>query len=218
MSWPSPKAATNTIQLTVKDFTTGLKIPNVNVAVCSPIDLDCSQSYAQGETNENGQATLQFPRVLNFTQQLGLDGYLQLTSPTLAASRYYWGFPLVEAQVALYTEAFTLDELQQFFLAAHVTQNPMRGSLATVVEDCLQNPAPGVQVTLSNRDMLTQELGFTGSPETETDQFGIAIFTNVPAGPLVLTATPLATGKVSSTVSVNVVAGGQIVAVMWPTP
>jgi hypothetical protein len=218
VSWSPPKAAMTTFGFTVKDFTTGLPVSGVDVAVCGGIDVNCSKPYASQQTNTTGQVQLTFQNVLGSNSSFGLNGYLQISSPSIAPYIYYWGFPLSEMQLNLYTEVFTASELQQALSNVKVTQDVTRGYVTAIVFDCLVNAAPGVVVKLSSADALTQEFSSTGVAETATDTVGQAIFTNVPVGPMTLTASPPGLGKPSSTVTANVRVGTITQVLMVPTP
>ena len=216
VSWRSPKTATVALNFTVKDFTSGKAVPGVDVAVCGEHDLNCTQPYTQLPTNGTGQVTLPFQNVLNSASQFGLNGHLQLTSPSIVTYLFYWGFPLVEAQLTLYANVVTPAEFQVETKSTGVTPDLTRGTVSPIVYDCLGHPSPGAQVTLSTT--FTNEFNTSGVAATVTGQDGIVIFDNVPAGPVDLTAVPPAIGMPSSKVSVNVQAGAVTELLMWPTP
>ena len=218
VSWSPPNATNVMFDLTVKDVGTGSAASGVDVAVCGPEDLNCTQPYASGQTNTTGQVLLTFQNVLSPTDKTGLNGYLQLTSPSLAPFNVYWGSPLSEAHFTTYAEVSTVAEIQQFFAGLNVKQDPGHGNLVATVVDCILQPAPGVQVTLSSADTLTQEFNLTGSAVTETDGSGTVVFTNVPPGLVTVTATPSTTGKASSKSSVYVKTGVWTALTMFPTP
>ena len=100
----------------------------------------------------------------------------------------------------------------------HVTPVPSRGTVAAVAWDCLENVAPRVQITLNTADEQTQSKDETGAQATVTGTGGVLYFYNVPAGPVNVTATPMALGKASSQVTASVRAGAVTTAYLAPTP
>ena len=94
----------------------------------------------------------------------------------------------------------------------------MRGALTVATYDCQQATAPGVQVTLSTADVNTLGFDTKFNRTSATDASGLIIFTNVPAGPVKITATPPGLGKAASVVSATVHAQASTVVLAFPTP
>jgi hypothetical protein len=150
---------------------------------------------------------------------LGLNGFLRTTAAGFVPLDFYWGFPLVEAQLPnLSGSVLAPSELQDQWSALGVTADPTRGTVVVSVGDCRIQAAPGVKITLSNADMLTQGFSTTGATTSTTGQSGALVFANVPAVNTTITATPLALGKPSSQVTVTVHPGTMTEALMYPTP
>ena len=219
VSWPFPTGSMATIYFGVADFSTNMPVSGVTVSVCDPKDYGCKASYTQETTNDAGIVSLEFANVLNLGTS-GLNGYLQLESPDIRTTLWYWGFPLAGDAPGLFTGTFvsTPAEFQENNAIANVTPDPSRGTVAAIAFDCVGYLAPGVQVTLTGADALTQAFDTTGKAATATDQSGTLFFTNVPAGEVVLTAIPPAIGRPSSTVSATVRAGTTTTVFAWPSP
>jgi hypothetical protein len=149
---------------------------------------------------------------------LGLNAFLQLTSPTIVPTLFYWGFPLSEAAVAFTghfydIRIFTPAELQASLTATRITQDPSRGMIGVGISDCLGSTAAGVQMTFDVSDPLIQT--YYGAT---TEMAGVFAMFDVPPGYVNLTATPPALTTPSSHVSVLVRAGTLTEVYMAPTP
>jgi hypothetical protein len=218
VSWPAPNASTATLHYTVNDFVTKAHVSMATVKVCQPYDPGCSPPLDMGTTDMNGQVSLTVPNAPDSSEH-GLNSFVQISSPTLTTSYAYWGFPLVAASFSGVVVAATPAEVQELWTLVGIDGDSTRGTLIVQVEDCRYQAAPGVQVTLTPADPLTQEFSTTAMPTTATDPAGLVVFTNVPAGPTQVTATPLALhGKSSGQVSINIQPGTTTLAVVPPTP
>jgi hypothetical protein len=218
VNWPPPKAPDCTIDTQVEDYRTHAPITEATVQACSPTDTDCSQPLQQATTDAKGRASLTVQNPPD-TGYHGLNGFVRVTSPTIVTVDEYWGFPLVESQFPyLGISTFNPAELQEIWSDLGVTPDPARGTLIVLAYDCRLISSPGLQITLDPADMLTQGFSTTGVATTTTDQTGIIFFSNVLAGPIQLTATPMAVGKTSSQVTVHVVPGIVTLVLVWPTP
>jgi hypothetical protein len=200
-------------------------IPGLDVSVCSLLDPDCARPLASGRTDATGTAVMRLQNAPD-AFGLGLNGYFEVTSPDMSyvPNIVYWGYPLSEANAPSPAGGgpnwnVTPAEYQGLAAFLGVTLDPKRGTIVAVVVDCLLDNAPGVQVSLDVRDQAIGEFyGFNNPKATATDQTGLAIFTNVPAGTVHLTATPLAIRKPSSHVAVQVRAGWITGPTLLPTP
>jgi hypothetical protein len=221
VSWAAPKSATATWHFWVKDYVTGMPAVGAAVSLCNSTDIDCAAALATGTTDTAGSVSLTFKNVSNGAGaiELGLNGFMRITSPSLFPVYYYWGFPLSEAQIYSYWQVVTPAELKPLFAATNVTPDPNRGTVEVVVYDCKAAfAAAGVEVTLSSADTQTKSFNTTGVATSVTDTTGILAFDNVPTGDFELTATPLAIGKPASKVSANVRAGAITGVLVDPTP
>jgi len=221
VTWPPPNASTSTMHWQVEDYPGGAApVGGVTVQVCSPDEPTCSASteVTHGTTDPSGRVSLTVPNMPD-PLNLGLNGFVRVSSPNIVTTDQYWGFPLVEAQLVFdLSEVVTPTEFQAFWEAAKVTTDPSLGFVSVLVFDCRFQPAPGVNIILSSSNMQTQGVSTTFMPTSTTDQTGLVLFANVPTGPLTLTATPDALGRPSSQVNIIVQAGIITTVQMFPTP
>ncbi len=219
--WPQLTAASTpyAMHFWVSDYASGAADGNADVAVCPFIDDLCTAPYTTGTTDPSGGVTLQFPNVMAAGQTgHGLESYLKISGPNLVPYYYYWGFPLSLTQVYLYTYEENPAELQGLYAEVNVTPDPMRGALTVATYDCQNSTAPGVEVTLSTADANTLGFDTKYNRTTATDASGYIIFTNVPAGPVKITATPPGLGKAASVVNATIHAQASTVVLAFPTP
>ncbi len=221
VNWPSPKASTCTVGYTVTNVAGNAPVSGAPVEVCAPTDFaDCGAPLGSGTTDQNGSVALTVANKPDGAEH-GLNGFMHITSPDFVTANNYWGFPLVEASFpVLAGGVITPVDLQVAYAeSVGAAPDPTLGTLFIAVLDCRFQSAPEVQVTLSPPGARTQ--GFsptTFTPATTTDSSGIIVFGYVPAGFTTITATPLALGRPSSQVTVNVVAGTTSLVEMPPTP
>jgi hypothetical protein len=221
VTWPPPNASTSTMHWQVEDYPGGAApVGGVTVQVCSPDEPTCSASteVTHGTTDPSGRVSLTVPNMPD-PLNLGLNGFVRVSSPNIVTTDQYWGFPLVEAQLVFdLSEVVTPTELQAFWETANVTTDPSLGAVSVVAVDCRFQAASGVNIKLSSTNIQTKGVSTTFMPTSTTDQTGLVLFANVPTGPLTLTATPNALGRPSSQVNVIVQAGIVTVVQMFPTP
>jgi hypothetical protein len=157
----------------------------------------------------------------------GPTGYLQFLGPSLSLVPYYyyWGFPLSQSQVYGARGLFTTTDLEGVYQATGVTQQPSLGVVIVSVFDCQSQYASGVVVTLDSTDVdagaipsCWGEGAVMSQMTTTTDYTGAIGCENVPTGAIQLTATPIALGKPSSTVTAYVRAGAVTGVLLYPTP
>jgi hypothetical protein len=100
--------------------------------------------------------------------------------------------------------------------------NPMLGSVLVQAYDCYWNPAPGVKFAITPMGPNTKILYFgtdaIDPTADSTNTNGQAIIINVPTQQIELTATPEATGQVSSSVLFVAQPGGATYVLAPPTP
>jgi hypothetical protein len=227
VAWPPAKALTRALTVHLDPEDAGL-----TVKLCDGLDVNCANPVGDqiGTTDATGSVTLidSSPTTSN-GQNYGLDGYLDLAPPATSPQEIlptlvYWNFPLSEPDADLVTKipVFMPGELDAISNAAGVTRDPSLGIIGLVALDCLGVMAPGVTFALTSGGgadtkivyILTQGADQLGP----TDDNGAALFVNVPAGPVTVTATPIALGRVSSRASVFVRAGEITEVNMSPTP
>ena len=154
----------------------------------------------------------------------GPTGYLQLLGPSpYYPYYYYWGYPLSQPQVYGAGGQFTTTYVEGLLQMVGVTQQPSLGILVVSVFDCQGQYAPGVVVTLDAMDAgaihsCTGENLSSAQMSTTTDNTGSIFCVNVPTGSIQLTATPIALGKPSSTVTAYVLGSAVTRVLLYPTP
>ncbi len=98
VTWPSPNSTNYSFGYTVTDFVTSQPVAGALVQVCSASDENCSQPLTHETTDADGRVSLTFQNIRD-TSGLGLNGFLRTTAADIVPLDYYWGFPLVEAQL-----------------------------------------------------------------------------------------------------------------------
>ncbi len=240
--WPHAKATTITINDTIRDFSTGLPAPGLDV--CWSYDPttcgDPGVVFAAARTNDAGYstATLQLPSISSLGGiEPSFQGWCRMSSPETVTVWALMGFPQTERTWTVspsYAQlSSTSDEFEALLAATGMTPDPSRAVISTRVYDCLGNPAPNVQVSIDPLvvDSRTAVIyGGSAGPLSlgdaglaATDSTGIAYFVNVlapDAGKLIVpaTATPLGLGVVSSRELPFVQAGVNTQVEMPPTP
>jgi hypothetical protein len=225
--WPDTDVQDITLALEATEYVGMGPVADLNVSVCGT-DPTCAIPLGDGgSTGTDGTAVLTFVGPAAGDQ--GLNGFLEVTSPAMAyvPTLVYWGFPLSEASVTIAWQFATSAQAQALLSPVGVTQDSSRGQIVAYLGDCLFNPSPGVQVStdISDPEMKVQEFYGVDMPAlTATDNTSLVFIVNVPVGAdsganlVHLTATPLATGKPSSKVTVQVRAGWATGVYMYPTP
>ena len=221
VNWPQLRSVSTpyTMNLFVRDYSSSSPEPGATVEVCGDTDIDCTMSYAHGTTDPNGEISLPFQNVPAASAVAhGLEGYLKISRADLETSYTYWGFPLSGSAEYTLAEVTTLSELAALYRSIKVTPDPTRGSVTVATYDCQYGPALGVQVTLDTADSDTRSFSTTGATTTATDSSDLIIFTNVPAGPVQVTATPPGLNRASSHVSATVRSQAITIVIAYPTP
>jgi hypothetical protein len=232
VSWPSPQSPDATYHFWVRDLEKSYPISGVTASVCNSPPSDdpetpCAGALVTGMTNDAGFVELgPFP-IGGSGNAPGLNSYLQFLGPSLSLIPYYyyWGFPLSQPQVYGTGGLFTTTDAEGVYQGTGVTQHPNLGVVIVSVFDCQSQYAPGVVVTLDSTDVDAGAIpscwgeGFvTSQMTTTTDYTGAIGCENVPTGAIQLTATPIALGKPSSTVTAYVRAGAVTGVLLYPTP
>jgi hypothetical protein len=233
VSWPRAADASTTMTTFVGVGTTKAPVAGADVSVsqyCGPSEAGTSL-LAGGQTGDAGTVT--FPVSLQGYGpggENGLDGCMAVSAAGHWPTLWYWGFPLTEPSVqwlaastpttGLFVPVITATDAAALYAAAGIAMDPDRGIVGVTLFDCDRSPAPGVKVHISSNDPDIQVLYGNGLSTTAgmSDTSGSAFLVGVPAGTWSLTATPVATGKVASTLTVNVQASAYTEALMFPTP
>jgi len=216
----SPPALTPGIALTVNvtAFGNGTPVPDVTTTLCKD---PCAAPFATGITDSDGGVTLQ----VDGSTGNWRNGYLSLSTPDASAGilpeRAYWSFVLTQPQATLSVPTVTQFLAGMEALNLGVTWDQQLGLVLVQAYDCYGNPAPGVQFAITPAGQSQVFYFGTDSVNTMADSTntnGQAVFINVPTQQIVLTATPEATGQVSSTVGFVAQAGGVTYVLAPPTP
>ena len=220
VSWPSPRSTTATIHFELRDYKSGVSIPGASVSACDAVDIDCADPLGRGTSDPTGVASMLVTNAANTAGQLnlGVTGYLKVTSPDYGPYYEFWGFPLSESDLYIYGELSTPASQQQITAAVGVALEPSRGIVSVAVYDCAENPAAGVDVSLSSADSSTRSFSPASAETATTDDTAILIFLNVPVGHVQITAKPKALPGPSSVIGANVWAGAITQVFVLPSP
>jgi hypothetical protein len=119
-----------------------------------------------------------------------VDGYLQISNTGYITTYAYPPAPLA----ANATESgilVTTSEFANLSTVANVTQDPSKGFIAVVVEDCAGAPIAGATISTNPAagTIRYNSGGFPSSSATSTAADGIAYAFNVTAGDVIVSAT-----------------------------
>jgi hypothetical protein len=196
VSWPAPAPST-TIHFWASDLFSSVAIGGMQISVCGLADFDCTTPTSMGTTNDAGEVSLVVP-------QSASGGHLAMTAPPYYSNPNYWSFPLSEAQWFTW-EGFSTPAEGAQFSTGLPTPDPARGYVDAWVFDCLGDPAPGVKVSISTADSETIAGTFSqasvSASNAVTDSRALVGFRNVPLGLTIVTAEPLAIGRISGQVA-----------------
>jgi hypothetical protein len=183
----------DTVALTVdfKDGVSQLPFAGLDVSVCHVMDVQCENPIApSARSNKAGRVEFTLERHEGTTLGLGIDGYVQVTSPDIYPYLSYWGFPLTESRYGFWASAFTVEEFDNLVAAyPELSPRPTLGSLVVSILDCDGISGQRVEVTLEPDPGIAPVYGFTPK-QGETDHLGWAYFANVPQGFVSAIATP----------------------------
>ncbi len=218
--WPVPASTTTTIVLErVHDGSTMDAIEGATVSACPVGDTVCAAPLDTQPTDASGRVTLHVPTAQGTVN----NPQGTVLSLRTTASGYVPAYAYIAAPLSEGTLTVAPADSPYLLTPSEFGAFPQIDVFAVVL-DCLESTAPGVKVTTDNPALAaptyyTSALSIRGTPgEQATDASGIALFGSVPEGPLVLTATPVAVGKPSGTVSVYVHAGAITEVALFPTP
>jgi hypothetical protein len=231
--WPPVEHETRTLTFHLADYFFGTAETGVTVAMCEADDVPCATPVS-GPVMVDSMGYAMLVDATPNAQHLGLDGYLQISRSDLLPTLFYWGFPLV-AKDGLFSDpisVFSVADWAQLWNGV-ATPDPTLGAIGMIALDCFGQPAPGITFSLSNADAGAPTLSnadagapalyymsgqsLVSQPNAITDVSGIALFIDVPPGPLDVLATPAAVGAASSRVHVHAVAGALTEVVLEPT-
>jgi hypothetical protein len=237
IGYPTSKSPTASWTNWVYDEGTQAGVPGANVSICSncPCPTASFPLLAQGQTGADGFFSLQIPQVLSPNGQ-SQPLCVETTASGYATTFLYTGFPFSEPTssikdslgpyVSLGLVLFAASNVQQDTTALGGTYDPMRGTIAAGIFDCLTNPADGVYVSIDKSDPLIVlaapvDAGADAGLTTLSGGFntdGHAVFFNVAPGSYTLTATPKGLSQPIDQITVNVASGTVTQVGVFPAP
>jgi hypothetical protein len=206
------------ITLQAAAFMKGEVLPPVTINACDQSDMTCEQAITTATTDASGAATLVVPS--------GFQGYLDATALDRMESLVYLSSPVVnDTTVPLMVGAYT--DYTAAVMAVTGNPLPQDGAIWVNTEDCLGQPAAGVELSL-NQDFTTgtDPFYFLGGsavsasaltpPATSSDAIGG--FADVMPGLPTLSATQASNGQLYA--QFNAYVRKQSLTVIWlqPTP
>jgi hypothetical protein len=211
-----------TVQLVDYNFMMGGAESGVTVSMCTGSDATCQRPVDREATDSQGYVTLTDPVIGD--QNLGLDGFLDVSAADLYPTHFYWGFPLTAIHGLI---AFPLPVVSQVDWSqtwnglGPLAPDPALGVILAVPLDCFGSLAPGVTLAIAGSDAVPLYLSGANviNPSgTMAASNGIGVFIDVPPGAIDVIATPAGFAHPSSRVSVSVQAGILTVVGLAPTP
>jgi len=219
VDWPSGTLGPVEVTATVLDGNMGTPIDGALVKICNIADTTCAQGLDMKTTDDAGIVTLTRP-----STPVAVPTYLDISSPTTIPTKLLDYAPSSEPRFAVAAIVPTWGALESQAAGLGVTLDPNLGIVTVAAVDCRLAVAAGVQLDINPKTSSTRRLYFAdGVPSltaTATDSGGLAVFINVPVLPTTytVTATPLALGRVSSTIPFFVQDGGYANFEALPTP
>jgi hypothetical protein len=232
VSWPVTQSPTVTMTVAV-ETSGGSLVLGADVAVsqyCPQQPEGGLPSLQDGQTDGMGTVTLTVPQSTTAGPGInhGLDGCLTVTAPGYLQTFWYWGFPLTARAVEFipdepggasdWVPLLTTADVTALNSLAGTTVDPSRGVVGVTLLDCEGGPAPGVKIDIGDPAIRVLYGTSFSAMLTASDSTALAFLVNVPAGAVTLTATPIALGKPSSRITVNVAASTFTEVLMFPTP
>jgi len=187
---PDPNRDVVTFSVVVADDRTLQQIPEVSLRACSVNDRVCEAGIAQGTTLPPASPGL--PPAMTVQLPVQFQGFLRLTAPGYVLYDYYIGGPMLQDVIAtqpflLVSESYLLEIMQGLGVAAP-SRSAGLGMLRVQVLDCNLDPAPGVELRLSDQDQPGDQLTAQAWANqaripvlnAPTDDEGIAGFIDLP--------------------------------------
>jgi len=184
----APTAAAYTFTGFVFDYRQFTPFTGASLRACSINDFACTEGIGQGVMAPPARPGL--PPSVTVPVTAGAVVFLRLTAPEYVTYDYYVGGPMTQNVVA--TQPFTMVSNTSFGefvlgLGADPTVVGAQGALAVQILDCNSDPAPGVQLRLSDPDRPSLQgalrwaaQGRIPVPDQVTDQDGVTGFLNLP--------------------------------------
>lgn len=237
VGFPAAKSPSVTWTNWVYDVGNQAPIADAAVSICGDCPCPAANSplLGQGQTGADGFFTVQAQQVRNpngqaqpFCVQTNASGYL--------TSFLYPGLPFsepsssikdsLEPYVSLGIVLFPESNIKQDVTALGGSYDPMRGTIAAGIFDCLANPADGVFVTLDSNDpkvvlAVPVDAGSGAGLTTRSgglNTVGHAVFFNVAPGSYALSARPPGFTRPIDQIMVNVAASTVTQVGVFPAP
>jgi hypothetical protein len=214
---PDPPAGNVTLTFPFWNAVNDAPIPGITVVPCAKLDLACASPIApQAVTGADGFFSLQVPG--------GFDGFLQVGWSQSYPTVVYINPPLVNSKPLTDSDLVTSAEFSDVVAVAGngMMADPTLGHLFIGTNDCNGVDAAGVHLDLDHVAAGTVQTylvgGLPSSTATETDSEASYVAINVPTGPLLVTATLLATGQRIGVATGNISAGQFTYLTLAPSP
>jgi hypothetical protein len=166
-----------------------MPLQGASLRACGVLDRACLVGEAQGVATPplltNG------PPTVTVNLPAGFVGFLRLTAPDYVDYDYYIGGPMTKNAIS--TQPFTMVSTSSFVeFVQGLGANPQTagglGSLGVQILNCMEDPASGVQLRLSDPDRpelqgaeVWAAQGYLPVPGTLTDNTGVAGLINLPS-------------------------------------
>jgi hypothetical protein len=199
-----PAGVPQDVALTLNDD--GAAVAGVSTQACGANDPACASPLSTGTSDALGVVSL---AGLPPPGLYGFEGFFLMESPATVRSTYWLSFPLSVQHAQLLAPLLQPTELAQYLADVGLHADTTRGHIWLYAQDCMQLPAPSVTVeALGLSDPASSVVYFDGQQPsltaTSTSAPGTVMFFNMKPGQWTLQVTPIATGQVSSKVTVYV--------------
>jgi len=219
VTWPLPTSPTISGSIRIVDVN-GNPVAGVTVSACTRVDNVCSGLVASATTGADGVATI----TVIPERPTQFDGYFTFSAtgylPTMLFLYPYLAQSVSTSPAAIGTiSLFTLKDLQQGYVIAHVPLDAGLSTLFTFPFDCEGLPAPGVSFSGPPGEPFYYVDNLPTIDASATTAFGSdrgGGFANVDPGALTLSSS--VDGGVFSTLQVGARSGGVTYVFVVPTP
>lgn len=214
---PDPPAGNVTLSFPFWNAVNDAPIEGITVVPCAKLDLGCTAPLApQTVTGADGFFSTQVPG--------GFDGFLKVGWSESYPTVVYINPPQVNSNVLTDSDLVTSTEFTEVVAVAGdgMAIDPTLGHLFIGTDDCMLNDAAGVHLDLDHVAPNTVQTylvgGLPSSTATETDSDASYVAINVPTGPIIVTATLVATGQRIGVATGNISAGQFTYLTLAPSP
>jgi hypothetical protein len=176
-----------TLSATIVDFLTNTPQGGLTVQVCPDAVVGCDEPVLETSTDAQGLVLL----TVRPTQRPGpgVAAYVRALGPRIPPTRFYPEWPLgADREITLFTHSMAT--VAATYARMKVERIPGRAGVIAVLRDCQGEKAPFMRMKVLEGDehtVVVYQRGVDLSPTfTETDNSGLAIIANVPAGAVTL--------------------------------